>query len=118
MNLTENLEGGRMGNGQRKNCILVQIRIYIFFFCEISRGGVAQCCICGLAVISKLLHFWPAHVRSTESAEILMLMPQSLDTYIKEILLHHCVEDEGDEEIEDDCGTVLPSVMVKCHISL
>lgn len=40
MNLTENLEGGRMGNGKRKNYILVQIRIYIFFFCEISRGGV------------------------------------------------------------------------------
>lgn len=109
MDLTENLEGGRMGNGQKKN--------YIgrsgFFFSSV-RYRRAEYCICALAVISKLLQETFGQLTS----EIMMLMSQSLDTYIQEILLHHCVEDDGDEEIEDDGGTVLPSVMVKCHLSL
>ncbi len=46
------------------------------------------------------------------------IVPLRLCTYIQKILLHHCMEDDGDEEIEEDGGTVLPSIMVKCHLSL
>lgn len=91
---------------------------FLFSFCEISvRGTVLHLCTSS-HFKTAARNFWSAHVRSTESVEIMMLMPESLDTYIQEILLHHCVEDDGDEEIEDDGGTVLPSVMVKCHLSL
>lgn len=37
--------------------------------------------------------------------------------FIQKILLHHCMEDDGDEEIEEDGGTVLPSIMVQRHLS-
>lgn len=39
-------------------------------------------------------------------------------THIQQILLNYSVEDDGDEEIEEDRGAVLPSVMVQRHLPL
>ena len=39
------------------------------------------------------------------------------DAYVQEILLHHRMEDDGDKEVEDDGGAVLPAVVVKRHLS-
>lgn len=35
------------------------------------------------------------------------------NTYIQKILLHYCMEDDCDKEIEEDGGTVFPSILVK-----
>lgn len=42
----------------------------------------------------------------------------SLGAYIQKILLNYSMEDDSDEEIEEDGGTVLPSIMIRSHLSL
>ena len=41
-----------------------------------------------------------------------------MGAYIQKILMHYCMEDDGDEEIEEDGSGVFPSVMVQRHLSL
>ena len=50
---------------------------------------------------------------------LLLLLPLSSapmrpwGTHVQHILLHHRVQDDGDEEIEEDGGTVLPAIVVE-----
>lgn len=39
-------------------------------------------------------------------------------TYIEHILLHNRMKDDGDTKIEEDSGTVFPSVMIQSHFSV